>query len=40
MTIIDLLWDDAALLKEIKSNYTPTYTKEEYLKFWREFVGE
>jgi hypothetical protein len=39
MTIIDLLWDDAAALAEIKKSYTATYTKEEYLEFWRSFVG-
>jgi len=39
MTIIDLLWDEGKLLKEIKANYTPTYTKDEYLAFWRDFVG-
>ena len=40
MTIIDLLWDDAALLKEIKAGYVPTYSKDSYLKFWADFCAE
>ncbi len=33
MTIIDLLYDDAAEAKEILKNFTPVMTKEEYLRF-------
>lgn len=33
MTIIDLLYDDAAKAKEILKNFTPVMTKEEYLAF-------
>jgi hypothetical protein len=31
-TVIDLLYDDAALAKKIKSEFKPLLTKEEYYK--------
>ena len=34
MTCIDLLWDGAAKGIEVKNNYKPEMTKEEYLKKW------
>lgn len=33
LTVIDLLYDDAANAKSILDDFTPTMTKEEYLKF-------
>ena len=39
-TAIDLLWDGAAEALRVKENFVPKYTKESYLQFWREFVGE
>ncbi len=38
MTVIDLLWDDAAEAARIKDEFEPMYTKEEYLEMWREVV--
>lgn len=40
MTVIDLLWDDAAEAKRLKSEFRPVYTKETYLRMWREFRSE
>ena len=37
MTVIDLLWDQAAEAKNIKSNYAPKMTKESYMDFWNRF---
>lgn len=37
MTVIDLLWNDAAEAKEIKANATPKMTKESYMDFWNRF---
>lgn len=39
-TVIDLLWDDASAAKAVMSAFKPVYTKEAYLKMWREFVGK
>ena len=39
-TAVDLLWDGAAEALRVKENFVPKYTKESYLQFWREFVGE
>ncbi|MGI6163246.1 MAG: amidohydrolase [Bacillota bacterium] len=39
MTVIDLLWDDAALAVEIKEKYKPVYTKETYIRAWQEILG-
>lgn len=33
LTVIDLLYNDAVKAKDILDNFTPTMTKEEYLKF-------
>ncbi len=38
MTLIDLLWDDAAEAKSIKEEFEPVYTKEAYLQMWRDVV--
>jgi len=41
MTIIDLLWDDAAEARRIMAEYVPVYTKESYLAMWEQlFAGE
>lgn len=37
-TVIDLLADGAEGAKQVKAAYAPTYTKESYLAFWRDFV--
>ncbi|MEW6724431.1 MAG: amidohydrolase [Bacillota bacterium] len=34
MTVVDLLVDDAARLRQIKADFRPRYTKEEYLAMW------
>lgn len=39
MDVIDLLYDDAAATKEIVENFTPIYTKEQYLEEWGK-IGE
>ena len=36
MTVIDLLWDDAKVAKDIVENFKPQFTKEEYLSFMDE----
>lgn len=38
MTVIDLLYDDAAKALEIKQNFKPVYTKETYLRMWEELL--
>ena len=39
MTIIDLLYDDAAVAQGIIKNFEPIYkNKEEYLKAWQEIA--
>jgi metal-dependent amidase/aminoacylase/carboxypeptidase family protein len=38
MTVIDLLWKDAAPAQEIVSSYKPIYTKESYLKMWEDLL--
>jgi len=37
-TVVDLLFDNAKLAKEIKSNFKPSFTKDSYLKFWDELI--
>jgi amidohydrolase len=37
MTVIDLLWDNAAQAKQIKAGFTPKFTRESYLEFWKQF---
>jgi amidohydrolase len=39
MTVIDLLWDDAAPAREIVASYKPLYTKETYLKMWEDLLA-
>lgn len=39
MDVIDLLYDDAVAAKEIVENFTPIYTKEQYLEEWGK-IGE
>ncbi|MFO7942576.1 MAG: amidohydrolase [Bacillota bacterium] len=38
MTLIDLLWDEAREAKRIKREFHPLYSKEGYLKMWRDLV--
>lgn len=40
MTVIDLLYDDAALGLEIKEEFKPTMTKESYLAMWESLLGD
>ncbi|HSL94041.1 MAG TPA: amidohydrolase [Bacillota bacterium] len=40
MTVIDLLYGDAAEAQEIIANYPPAMTKEEYLRKWEELCAE
>ncbi len=40
MTVIDLLYDDAALGRAIKDQFKPTMTKESYLAMWESLLGE
>ena len=39
MTVIDLLWDDAAPAREIVAAYEPVYTKESYLRMWKDLLA-
>ncbi len=39
MTVVDLLWDGAALAKEIRAGFTPQMTRESYLEFWKNIQG-
>lgn len=39
MTLIDLLWEDAAVAKDIKRTFRPLLTKETYLSLWRDLLG-
>ena len=36
MTLIDLLYDDAKVAKDIIKGYNPKFTKNEYLEFMDE----
>lgn len=38
MTVVDLLFDNAKLAKEIKTSFKPSFTKDSYIKFWDELV--
>lgn len=38
MTIIDLLYNEASEGLKIKEDFKPTYSKEEYLNLWEEFL--
>ncbi len=40
LTIVDLLWEEGKLAKEILQGFTPSMTKEAYLKFQRELSKE
>ena len=40
MTVIDLLWGEAAIAADIVRNHTPVLTKEEYLAFMRGMNSE
>ena len=40
MTVIDLLWGDAAEARRIKAEFKPAYTKDAYLEMWRKFRKE
>ena len=37
MTTVDLLWDKAALARRVRESYTPAFTKEDYVRFWRGY---
>lgn len=37
MTVIDLLWDDASEAKRIIRGFKPAFTREQYLRMWRDF---
>jgi metal-dependent amidase/aminoacylase/carboxypeptidase family protein len=37
-TVIDLLWDDAGVAREIIAGYRPMYTREAYLRMWAELL--
>lgn len=39
MTVVDLLFGDASEAKQVIEEFEPVYTKESYLKMWREFVS-
>lgn len=38
MTVVDLLWDGAAEAKRVQESFKPAFTKDTYLKMWRDFV--
>jgi hypothetical protein len=38
LTVVDLLFDDGRLAKEIKSKFKPSFSKDSYLKFWDELI--
>ena len=38
MTVIDLLYDDAAAAKKIMADFKPLYTKEEYVRIWADMM--
>ncbi|MFZ5824864.1 MAG: amidohydrolase [Bacillota bacterium] len=40
MTVVDLLADGGAKMNEIKAAFRPVYTRESYLKMWREVMSE
>lgn len=37
MTVVDLLWDGAKKAREVRSAYTPKFTREGYVAFWRQY---
>ena len=40
MTVIDLLWDDAKELNEVKKNYKPVFSgTEAYLNYYDRLFG-
>lgn len=40
MTVVDLLWDGAALAKSIRAAYQPKYDRESYVAMWDEVTGK
>ena len=38
LTVVDLLWDGAALAKQIVAGYKPVYTRESYLAMWDKLL--
>jgi amidohydrolase len=40
LTAVDLLYDGAREAKRIKSEFTPRFTKETYLKMWQDLVDQ
>lgn len=39
MSLVDLLADGAAGVAECQADFTPVYTKENYLKMWEDLIG-
>lgn len=39
MTIIDLLWNNAAEAKKIRTNFSPKMTRKNYIDFWNRFCN-
>lgn len=37
LTVVDLLWDGAVAAKQVRSAYTPAFTRKTYTDFWREY---
>lgn len=37
LTTVDLLWDKAALARSVRKGYTPAFTGEGYVRFWRAY---
>lgn len=40
MTVVDLLWDGARKARAIRADYTPRFTRESYVDFWRQYNKE
>ncbi|MEA4893203.1 MAG: amidohydrolase [Peptococcaceae bacterium] len=37
LTVVDLLWDEAGLAKEVKAGYKPRFDRQGYVSFWSAF---
>ncbi|MGI6620490.1 MAG: amidohydrolase [Bacillota bacterium] len=40
LTAVDVLWDDAALGREIIDNFKPLMTKQEYMDVWEQLIRD
>lgn len=40
MTVVDLLWDGARKARAVRAAYTPKFTRDEYVNFWRQYNKE